>query len=578
MYETCRGCMKKRLLFFEKAVKLRPDYASAWNNLGDVQLTLGYTENAMSSFKRAIELTPLLLPAYVNQAKIHLLNGDIEAAVNCYDSAITRAPNNPLPYFEKGRGLLDIGRPTEARLHFEKARTIAPDYPGLLRQLALLYYYQGDHGKLREVYNAVAVSDTGNNLDNRLLLSELSDIISDVDPVEACVVHRKWAELMEAGVEKLCACNNDSDPCRRLKIGYVSGDFRKHSVSFFIEPVLSCHDRTHFKIYCYSNHYVEDEVTERLKHNDVEWRSIYKVDPDCSAKIINDDGIDILIDLSGRSEHNALTVFARHPAPVQVTWLGGLGTTGMSSIKYRIVDNYTDPVGMSEEHHTETLWRMPNSFLVYRPLQNAPEISSLPAFENGYITFGSFNNFSKITLQVIELWAQLLSVVPTARLLLKANGLDEPEQQQRVRFAFEAYGIVPERILLFGKDATYQEHLRQYNKVDIALDPFPWNGGTTTCEALWMGVPVITLAGNRFLSRIGVSILNNTGLSGWIAQTPGEYIVLAKNWSHDLQTLAQIRAGLRGLVMASPLVNATAFTADLEKAYNEMWATWCTKG
>lgn len=572
-----QGQHEQAIALFQKAVELLPDYAAAWNNLGDAQLTSGDLEAATDSLQKAICRKPDLFPAYMNLGKIHLLYGNVEKAVSCYDEAISIAPDNPLLYFIKGTTLLENGKIAEAREALNKIIPLDAGYPDVYRQIALTYYYQGAHDKMLEVYHAACRCNPDDELHNLGLLSCIMDYVSGPDPAEVFDVHRRFGILFESGLQNVMKTHpNSTNKNRRLRIGYVSGDFRRHSVSFFLEPVLAQHNSESFEIFCYSNHYIEDDMTRRLKEYAHGWRSIHNVHVDYAVQMIRDDGIDILVDLSGWTEHNGLSIFARRPAPVQVTWLGGLNTTGLQSINYRIVDTYTDPAGTSDHYHTEILWRMPDSFLVYQPFAEAPEVAQLPAIETGTITFGSFNSFAKMTPAVIKLWSALMNAVPTSRLLLKTIGLDEPEQQQRIQTAFAEHAVAADRLILKGRDASYHDHFMRYSEVDIALDPFPWNGGTTTCEAMWMGVPVISLAGDRFLSRMGVSMLNGVGLSDWVAQTTDEYVALAVYWSNNLPELNKLRAGLRSQMAASPLVDAEGFTRNLEGAYREMWNRWCS--
>jgi predicted O-linked N-acetylglucosamine transferase (SPINDLY family) len=371
--------------------------------------------------------------------------------------------------------------------------------------------------------------------------------------------------------------SNDRSRERRLRIGYVSSDFRQHSVGYFIEPVLAHHNHDRFEIFCYSNDIKEDEVTGRLQSYADHWRRLIGLSDEQAANQIRADRIDILIDLSGHTRGNRLLVFARKPVPVQVTWLGYPTTTGLSTMDYRLTDGFADPVGMTEHFHSEQLVRLPECFSCYQPPE-APEVSGLPAREKDYVTFGSFNNLAKINREVMAVWARILQAVPGSHLTLKNTGLGAGTVQQRVRETFMGLGVAPERLALLGNDPSSRAHLERYWNIDIGLDPFPYNGATTTCDALWMGVPLVALAGKTHAGRVGVSQLSNLELTELIGNTTEEYVAIATRLARDLERLSQLRAGLRARLAASPLTEAPRFTKNLEQAYLAMWKDWCLKG
>lgn len=391
--------------------------------------------------------------------------------------------------------------------------------------------------------------------------------------------HRDFARRWEAPLAKLIQPHsNDRSPDRRLRIGYVSSDFRQHSVGYFIEPVLAHHDHGRFEIFCYSDHFQEDEVTERLKSHADHWRRLVGLSDEQAANQIRADQIDILIDLVGHMGGNRLLVFARKPAPIQVTWLGYPNTTGLSAMDYRLTDGFADPPGTTEHLHSEKLIRLPECFSCYRPLSDAPEISELPAREKRYVTFGSFNNQAKITPEVIAVWARILQSILGSHLTLKNPALGDETTQQMVQNSFAELGITPERLELLGHDPSQRLHLERYRSIDIGLDPFPYNGATTTCEALWMGVPVVTLAGKTHAGRVGVSQLSNLGLTELIGHTPEEYVAVAMRLSADLERLSALRTELRSRMAGSPLMDGPRFTKNLEEACLTMWKEWCIKG
>ena len=352
-----------------------------------------------------------------------------------------------------------------------------------------------------------------------------------------------------------------------VKIGYVSGDFRRHSVSHFLLPVFRHHDRTAFEIHGYSNNALTDDVTERLTALADGWRLIFGLDDEAAARMIAEDGIDILVDLSGHTAHNRLSLFARQPAPVQVTWLGYPGSTGLKAIGYRLVDAITDPPGEADAHYSERLVRLDHGFLCYAPLDQAPAPVPRP---EGPIRFGSFNNPAKLSPATLDLWVKVLEAVDGSELLLKGRPFADPKVRQALLTRFGKRGIASDRIVLLEHIAAPEQHLAAYGEMDIALDPFPYNGTTTTCEALWMGVPVVTLLGDRHSARVGASLLTQVGLDSLIAHTPQDYIRLAADLAADYRRRAGLRGKLRAMMQNSPLCDGPGFTRRLENAYRGM--------
>jgi protein O-GlcNAc transferase len=368
---------------------------------------------------------------------------------------------------------------------------------------------------------------------------------------------------------------NARDPDRVLKVGYVSGDFRKHSVAYFFEPLLEAHDRARVHVTCYSTATVEDEVTARLKSRADAWCDVAQFSDEQAAEMIRADGIDVLVDLSGHSGLNRLLIFARRPAPVQVTYLGYPGTTGMGAIGYRITDGLADPPGMTESLYAEKLFRVPGCAWCYRPDPDSPGVGELPAARTGNITFGSFNRVGKIGAGLIELWAGILSEVSGSRLLMKSEWLGERMAQSRLLEAFAKHGIGQDRLEMVGRTKSTREHLEMYGRVDLALDSFPYNGTTTTCEAMWMGVPVITLAGSVHHSRVGLSLVNAAGLPELAAANPREYVEKTVELAKDIPRLRELRRTLRQCMASSVLMDATRLARDIEMLYRGIWHAWC---
>ncbi|HMK49909.1 MAG TPA: hypothetical protein VK435_07635, partial [Thermodesulfovibrionales bacterium] len=360
-----------------------------------------------------------------------------------------------------------------------------------------------------------------------------------------------------------------------LRIGYVSPDFRRHSVNYFLEPVLASHDHDRFEVFCYSDVAVSDVVTERLRGYANQWRDIAGMTDEEAAQLVRRDGIDILLDLAGHTGFNRILMFARKPAPIQVSWLGYPNTTGLSSVDYRLVDSYTDPPGMTDPYYTERLVRLPRTFLCYVPENGGPPVGELPALRSGHVTFGSFNFFPKVSRTTVTLWSSILKALPGSRLILKAKAFSSESVCAKAREMFDAHGIPGERIELMSHKPSYSEHLATYNEIDIGLDTFPYNGTTTTCEALWMGVPVVSLGGTTHVSRVGLSILSNVGIPWLAARTHDEYVRIAVDLALDLEGLQLLRRSLREKLIESPLSDAKLFVSGLEACYRDMWVSWC---
>jgi predicted O-linked N-acetylglucosamine transferase (SPINDLY family) len=367
---------------------------------------------------------------------------------------------------------------------------------------------------------------------------------------------------------------NDRARGRRLRVGYVSADFWQHAVACFIEPVLRHHDRGNFEIFCYSAVGAGDATTARLRALPLHWRAILGMNDADAVRLIRDDAIDILVDLSGHTGGNRLPVFARRPAPIQATWIGYPSTTGLAEIDYRLVNGFTPE--QEQRYHTERLFRLPTSAVCYDRHVAAPSPAPPPALGNGFVTFGSFNAIKKLNDDVIRLWCDILRAVPDSRLLIKAPGADEPQLTTRLHALFARSGVAPDRIDVEDASPSSQ-YLERYAAIDIMLDPFPYTGGTTTRDALWMGVPVVTLYGAASSHRMSADLMQGVGLGEWIARSPAEYVSLALAAARDVERLARLRAGQRAQLSATAAFNPKIFTPQLEQAFRAMWIEWCDR-
>jgi protein O-GlcNAc transferase len=538
-------CYKRKeyapaITYIKKALQFGPDYADAYNNLGSVLQEIGQLDEAIACYLKALDLNPHFDRAHYNLGAAFKEKWRFADAIAQYQEAIRVNPYLFEAYNNLGLALQDQGKLEDAEEYYRCALRIKPDFALCYSNLLLLMNYNSRH-------DAQAVFSEHLRFSNQV-----------AEPLYPVNSHH----------------TNDRSPSRRLKIGYVSPDFRRHSVNYFIEPVLASHSHEQFEVYCYSDVLRPDQVTERLQGYADQWRDIAGMPDEQVGELIRKDGIDILIDLAGHTGYNRMLLFARKPAPIQVSWLGYPNTTGLKTMDYRLVDAYTDPPGLTDPYYTEKLVRLPESFLCYQPDTDSPAVGSLPALKTGYITFGSFNIFPKVSQETFALWARVLKVLPASRLIIKARSFSDGVACNHAMEMFTAHGISPERVELIAHMPSFAEHLDLYNRIDIAMDTFPYHGTTTTCEALWMGVPVITLSGSMHASRVGTSLLSNIGLPQLIAKTHDEYSGIALHLARDIERLRLMREGLRKMIKNSPLIAAKWFTVNLENCYHKMWMDW----
>ena len=538
-----RGQVNEAAACYRKALALEPNYANAYNNLGKLLKNQGDLDQAAACYRKALAIKPDLVEACNNLGNVLNEQGQLSAAIASYKKAVALKPDYAKAYNNLGRVLKDQGRLDEAIAVFRKALALGPDLSGAHSNLLFTLNYLPDCSQ-EEIYKE----------------------------------SRRWNDMHAAPLQQnYPEYENSRDPGRRLRIGYVSPDFRTHSVAYFIEPVIKAHDRGNLEIFCYANVIRVDEVTERIRGAADHWFSIAGRSDAEVADRIRQDRIDILVDLTGHTGGNRLLVFALRPAPVQVSWLGYPNTTGLSAIDYRLTDAIADPVGEADGLHSEELVRLEHGFLCFQADESAPDVTEPPCLDKGYVTFGNFNDLAKTTSEVVQLWAKILAAVPGSRLLMKAKQLVDAETRERYRAMFIAEGVAGERIELHGRLPKKKDHLAFYSRIDIGLDPFPYNGTTTTCEALWMGVPVVTWRGDRHAERVGASILHRVGLPELIAHLGEEYIKTAAGLALDRERLQELRSGLRDRMRKSKLMDMDLFTASLEDAYRNMWYAWCKK-
>ena len=529
-----RGCPQEAIAAYTQASRLAPDDFRAHNNLAFALSWSGDFDRALAECKMAIHLNP-------GDADVNHIYGLVLYKVGRLDEALgyaMRAVQIDPKLFNAhntiGNILKDMGRVTEALASYRRAMECLPK--------------KNPHFHSNYVYTRYF--DT------------------ECTPVELLAEHADWArQHAEPLKSEIHPHRNDRNPDRRLRIGYVSGDFRNHPVGRFIHPLLMAHDHGNFEVFCYASVHLPDTLTARIEPLPDVWRDIRTLSDREAADLIRQDQIDILIDLTMHMAGNRLPLFARKPAPLQVTYLAYAGTTGLETMDYRITDPYLDPPGSSEEFYTEKSIRLPRTYwCYYPPLANLAK-SPLPAAAAGYVTFGCLNNFCKMTPETLGVWLHILAVTPESKLILSAG---EGSHRDAVIRKFTESKIDPSRVG-FVKNLSMPDYLAQYLQIDIALDPFPYPGGTTTCDALWMGVPVVTLAGNTAISRGGVSILNNINHPELIAKSTEQYVQIAVNLAKDRQRLTQLRSTLRDEMQSSPLMNAPQFARDMEVIYRQIW-------
>jgi len=531
---------------------------------------LGRLDAAASALRRALAVDPHSLDAHA--ALFHVLEakGDPAGAALELEVVLRQRPDWAEALFNYGCVLKKLMRPAEAETAFRRAIAVDPGFMRAYRMLGGVLLGQCRIDEALELYRHAP-------RDAELMSAELFALnASEQISADALFArHAEFGRQLEQAVPARFAFSNRKDANRRLRIGYVSGDFSYHVVTLFLLPVLERRDRAAVEVFCYSTAERVDEYTRKLAAHADAWRPFAGLSDAQLADAIHADGIDILVDLAGHSGEPQLRVFAQKPAPVQATWLGYLNTTGMTRIDYRISDAHADPVGLTDGRHTEKLARLPHSQWCYRPFMSAAAAAAPPCLRHGQVTFGSFNQVLKLSQTSRRLWAAILAKIPGARLVVL--GVPPGRAHDGLAADFAAAGVDAARIRLVPY-VSLQDYFGWYNQVDIALDTTPYSGGTTTCDALWMGVPVLTAPGERPGSRSAASILTTAGMTDWIASSAEDYVQRALRFSTDEKLLGKLRTTLRARMQAGSLMDEAGFTKDLEKLYRQMWRQYCSQG
>ena len=530
--------------------------------------------DAKRLYRRVLAVQPANARALHNLGWIAHAEGDNAAALQLIRDSLGILPDEWSFHFNLARILHQTGEFAAAGNHYERAAALNAGFSAIHNYQAILMV---DRGKAREAVDCFERATAAAPHDSIAFSNYLHALnqLPGMPPATIFNEHLRFGREFARPPLAPHQAHVDADPQRRLRLGYVSGDFRDFAVAWFIEPVLAHHDHTAFEVYAYSNHRGADAVTARVRAHTDHWRSIAAVGDVQAARMIQADGIDILVDLSGHTRENRLPMFACKPAPIQVSWLGYFNTTGLSAINYLISDPVSSPPEDTQAF-VETLLRLPHSRLCYQAPEYAPPVASLPARANYCVTIGTFNKLAKLNDDVVSLWSDVLRSIPGSRLLLKARAFGDDTERRNFEDRFSANGIAADRLML-RPHSPHASMLAEYADIDIALDPFPFSGGLTTCEALWQGVPVVTLRGNSLVSRQSASFLTELGLGDWIADSREDYLARATRMAGDLDSLAHLRAGLRERMKASPVCDSAGFTRDLERLYRGVWENFCVE-
>jgi predicted O-linked N-acetylglucosamine transferase (SPINDLY family) len=569
-----KGQGEEAVAAFRKAIALKPDFPEAYNNLGNALRARGQLDEALPCFRRAIAIKPDYPQAHMNLGNTLGATGHLEEAIAACRQAIALMPNYPEAYSNLGVALAHKGELDEAIAAYRRAIELNPNLAAAYDDLGNVLKDMGQQDQSFTAYRQAIALAPNHQAHSNLLYALHFQPGGDAQAIAS--EHFSWNRQHAEPCKRFIPSHaNDRNPERPLRIGYVSADLHEHSVAFFLESLLAHHDAGAVETFCYADVVRPDQTTARLERFSNQWRNIVGHNDADVARKVQEDGIDILIDLSGHTARNRLLVFARKPAPVQATYLGYPDTTGLTAMDYRLTDAYADPPGTTESLHSERLVRLPDAFLCYRPSEAAPTPGPVPSLVAERVTFGSFNAMGKLNAPLAEMWARILNEVPDSRLILKSRGLANAGVRQHLLQYFADNQIDPNRIELIDRIASEADHLRLYSRIDVALDTFPYHGTTTSCEAMWMGVPVVSLAGKTHVSRVGVSLLTNVGMAELIADTPQSYVQLASELAQDRARLSRLRSELRQRMQQSPLMDAPRFARNVEAAYRQMWRRWC---
>lgn len=567
-----QGNIQAAIYCSEQAVTTMPTSIQALDNLALGYHQIGEIDKACSTLKRRLALDPNHRDTVLRLAQNLMSIEKTDETRNIYLKYLTTHPNDYEILTNIGITFELEGSLQQAEYYYRQALDLNPSLSTTLQNLANVLSAQGKIDAALDTYLTALKHDPGNTIARSNYLLNLH-YKTDASAKEIYTTHKE--QMRTTGtVKNKPVFNYLIEPARKLNIGFVSPDIRTHSVAYFIEALLTSINNRKYGIFCYADVAKHDKTTARIKDLSHNWRDISGTDITKICNLIQNDKIDILIDLAGHTSPRNIAIFARRPSPIQVTWLGYPNTTGLHCMDYRITDTFADPVEDSPPY-TEELIRLDGCFLCYKPAVDSPEVSKLPAIDNSFVTFGSFNNLAKINTNVLDLWAKLLNRVNNARLYLKNPSFTDKTTRDACLEKLITLGISPDRIILTGRTQTLDEHLQLYSNIDIALDTFPYNGTTTTCEALWMGVPVVTMSGYLHAGRVGVSLLNAVNHTEWIGQNKEDYLAIAAKLASNINTLGRIRSNLRHAMKNSLLCDSEQFATRFTDALRAIWTKYC---
>lgn len=562
---------------YRDALRLDPQYVEALGNLGVMLFSRGDWDEAEICYRKALANDPDYFQANLNLSRLLLVVSRNLESLYFARRASTLNPGSGLARERIGKALAKLGQIGESLAEFRRAIEIDPTAAGPWVSIAGTLQSLGQVEEADRAYlSAIERSkDDPTPRSHRAFWSNYQSMPRS----EVWLRHKEygdWLRSVAGAPADFRLIDARPDPERRIRVGFISADLRRHSVGYFVRGALEHLSRRDFQLYAYFDHHGEDQITVELKPLFHQWRDIFSKTDDVVIEQVRRDDIDILVDLAGLTGANRMPVFARRAAPVQMTYLGYPNTTGLDSMDFRLTDMWADPRGDGDEFHSERLWRLPGSFLCYSPPRENVEVAEPPMLANGYVTFGSFNNRIKISDECLQLWVRVLNAVPASRLILKSIfGTEDDASRQGLVERFAECGIDRSRVEVHAQVGEMASHLGMYSLIDIALDTFPYNGTTTTCEALWMGVPVVVLKGDRHAARVGESLLNNCGLAELIASSADDYLALIGALASSPDRLSEMRKGMRARLKSSRLVDSRALGADMGAALRGMWHHYC---
>jgi protein O-GlcNAc transferase len=566
-----KGQLDEAITQYRLAIGLKPNLAIAYNNLGNALKDKGQLDEAIAAYRKAIRIKSDYAEAHNNLGNALKVRGQSDQAIAACRQSIALKPNLPEAHNNLGNALKDKGQLDQAIAAYRQAIALKPNLPEAHNSLGIALKDKGQFDQAIAAYRAaIALRPNYAEAHSNLIFSLHYDLNSSAKTIGKYL--KTWNKRHAEPLSKFIQPHlNDRGTDRKLRIGYVSEDFCQHVVGWNLLTLLQERDRKYMEIFCYSGVVNPDAMTAWIQSLVDGWRSIVGVDDQNAAEMIRNDKIDILVDLTLHSAGNRLLIFARKPAPVQVTFMGYPGSTGLDVVDYRLTDPYLDPPGLDDEYYSEESVRLPHTFWCYHPLTSEPGVNALPALQNGYVTFGCLNNFCKVNDGVLELWAKVLAVVPQSHLMLLAP---QGQAREHVLARLNQEGIGSARIEFQVRQPRI-EYLKLFNQIDVGLDTFPYNGHTTSLDSFWMGVPVATLVGQTVVGRAGWSQLCNLNLRELAAQTPEEYVKITVQLANDQPRLSELRRTLRLRMQASPLMDAPRFARNVEAVYRAMWRKWC---